>query len=294
MELTRTPAGWRSISGRRATNQDAVVTGRLTDGRELVAIADGMGGHQGGEVASQHALETLIASLEAGRTLRDGFADANAAVYQAAQQNPAWTGMGTTLVALLRSGHRYQIANVGDSRAYCVSDDGITQITQDHSFLAEALRDRRMSAEEARSSRWRNALTRAIGSEPEIEIDTFGPFEVQQRHTIVLCSDGLHGSLTDDAMLRCLQQNEDVWDAAACLADEAFEKGSKDNISVAVVSFAEREQVEASAPPAVRQDPPAERHDYQPFKLIYAPERTQPSLLKRLCTLLYLERRPPA
>jgi protein phosphatase len=276
---TRTPAGWRSFSGRRATNQDAVVAGRLTDGRELVAVADGMGGHQGGEVASQRALETLVASLEAGRTLRDAMVDANAAVYTAAQENPAWTGMGTTVVALLRSGDRYQIANVGDSRAYRVSDDVIHQITDDHSFLAEALRAGQMAPEEARNSRWRNALTRAIGTDPAVEVDTFGPFEVQQSQTVVLCSDGLHGSIADEAMLSCLQQNKDVWGAAMCLADQAFKNGSKDNISVAVVSFAERIQVQVSGTPVARHSP-------RPLKLIYAPERgRERSFLQRLFTM---------
>ena len=279
MEPTRTPAGWRSFSGRRASNQDAVVAGRLTDGRELVAVADGMGGHQGGEVASQRALDTLVASLEAGRTLRDAMVDANAAVYRAAQENPAWTGMGTTVVALLRSGARYQIANVGDSRAYRVSEDGIHQITDDHSFLAEALRAGQMAPEEAKNSRWRNALTRAIGTDPEVEVDSFGPFEVQQSQTVVLCSDGLHGSITDEAMLSCLQQHKDVWGAAMCLADQAFKNGSKDNISVAVVSFAERIQVQVSGTPVARHSP-------KPLKLIYAPERGRGrSFLQRLFTM---------
>lgn len=279
MEPTRTPAGWRSFSGRRAANQDSVLAGRLADGRELIAIADGMGGHQGGEVASRRALETLAASLEAGRPLSDAVADANAAVYAAAQQNPAWSGMGTTLVALLRSGDRYQVVNVGDSRAYCVTESGIHQITEDHSFLAEALRARQMSEEEARSSRWRNALTRAIGTDAEVEVDTFGPFDVREAKAVVLCTDGLHGSLTEDAMLSCLRQNSDVWGAAMCLADQAFKNGSKDNISVAVVSFAERIKVNVSGTPAARHIP-------SPLKLIYSPERgRQRSFLQRLLTL---------
>lgn len=279
MEATRTPAGWRSFSGRRASNQDAVIAGRLTDGRELIAVADGMGGHQGGEVASQRALDTLVASLEAGRALRDAVADANAGVYQAAQENAAWSGMGTTLVALLRSGDRYQVANVGDSRAYCVTEQGITQITQDHSFLAEALRANQMSAEEAKSSRWRNALTRAIGTDPQVEVDTFGPFEVQPAHTVVLCTDGLHGSLDDAAMLSCLRQHTDVWGAAMCLTDQAYKNGSKDNISVAVVSFAERIRVSVSAAPAGKRSVP------KPTRLLVSPERKEPGLLRRVFTM---------
>ncbi len=279
MEPTRTPAGWRSFSGRRAANQDAVIAGRLTDGRELIAVADGMGGHQGGEVASQRALETLVASLEAGRSLRDSMADANTAVFAAAQENPAWTGMGTTVVALLRSGDRYHIANVGDSRAYTVSDSGIKQVTADHSFMAEALRANQMSVEDAQRSRWRNALTRAIGTEEAIEVDTFGPFDVEEPHTVLLCSDGLHGSMTDEAMQLCVQHNRDVWSAAMCMADEAFRNGSKDNISVAVVRFGERIKVNVSGTPAARPAP-------KPFRLIIAPDQHQQrSFLRRLFTL---------
>ena len=280
MEPTRTPAGWRSFSGRRTTNQDAVVAGRLADGRELIAVADGMGGHQGGEIASQRALDTLVARLEAGRSLADAMADANQAVYEAAQANAAWTGMGTTLVALLRSGDRYQVANVGDSRAYCVSDVAIRQITHDHSFLAEALRANQMTAEAARSSRWRNALTRAIGTDAQVEVDVFGPFEVQPSDNIVLCTDGLHGSMTDEAMLSCLRQHKDVWGAAMCLADQAYRNGSSDNISVVVVSFAERIRVNVSGAPMTQHPAP------KPFRLIMAPERgRQRSFLRRFFTL---------
>jgi protein phosphatase len=279
VQATRTPAGWRSFSGRRTSNQDSVVAGRLGDGRELIAVADGMGGHQGGEVASQRALDTLVASLEAGRSLRESMADANAAVYQAAQDNAAWTGMGTTLVALLRSGDRYYVANVGDSRAYCVSDRAIRQITDDHSFLAEALRANQMTAEAARTSRWRNALTRAIGTDAQVEVDVFGPFDVQPSDTVVLCSDGLHGSISDEAMLSCIRQNQDVWGAAMCLADQAYRNGSTDNISVVVISFAERIRVNVSGSPIPQAAP-------KPFRLIMAPQRSrQRSLLQRLFTL---------
>ena len=117
MAAIETTTGWRTMAGRRSANQDSVFADHLPDGRELVVVADGMGGHNGGEVASQRAIETVVESLKQGRSLRDAVRDANHAVRAAAAANPAWDGMGTTLVALLRSGDRYQIANVGDSRA---------------------------------------------------------------------------------------------------------------------------------------------------------------------------------
>ncbi|HEY0303908.1 MAG TPA: protein phosphatase 2C domain-containing protein [Longimicrobiales bacterium] len=279
MEATRTPAGWRSFSGRRKSNQDAVVAGRFEDGRELIAIADGMGGHQGGAVAAQQALDVLVETVRAGRGLREGMVAANAAVYRAAQEDPELTGMGTTLVALLRTGDSYSLANVGDSRAYLVSETEIRQVTADHSFLAEALRAGQMSAEEAKKSRWRNALTRAIGTDAQVEVDEFGPFEAQEPHSVILCSDGLHGSVPEDLLQQCVVQNRDVWAAAMCLADEAFRNGSKDNISVAVVRFGERIKVSVSGAPM------AARHSPKSLRLLVAPEKQQRSLFRRLFTL---------
>ena len=279
MEATRTPAGWRSFSGRRKSNQDAVVAGRFADGRELIAVADGMGGHQGGAIAAQHALDTLVASVTAGSSLRAAVVAANAAVYDAAQQDASLAGMGTTLVALLRTDDSYVVANVGDSRAYVVTETEIKQITADHSFLAEALRANQMSAEEARNSRWRNALTRAIGTDAQVEVDEFGPFEIDEPHTVVLCSDGLHGSVPDLSLQQCVIQNRDVWAAAMCLADEAFRNGSKDNISVAVVRFGERIKVNVSGTPTTA------RHSPKSLRLMVAPEKQHRSLFRRLFTL---------
>jgi PPM family protein phosphatase len=279
VEATRTPAGWRSFSGRRKNNQDAVIAGRFPDGRELIAIADGMGGHQGGAVAAERALDALVETVRGGGSLRAGMVAANAAVFQAAEENVAWTGMGTTLVALLRAGNSYAIANVGDSRAYVVNDDGIVQITADHSFMAEALRANQMSAEEAKASRWRNALTRAIGTDAQVEVDEFGPFDAQQAHSVLLCSDGLHGSVSDDWLMQCIRQNRDVWAAAMCLADEAFKNGSKDNISVAVVRFGDGIKVSVSGTSAVA------RHTPKSLQLMVSSERQRRSIFRRLFTL---------
>jgi PPM family protein phosphatase len=249
MEPLRVQTASRTISGRRAANQDAVYVGRLPDGRELLAVADGMGGHKGGEVASQRAIETLIARLKSGFSLRDAVLEANQAVHAAAHGNPEWTGMGTTLIALLCSGDRYHIANVGDSRAYVITQHEIRQITADHSFMAEAIASKKMSAEEARRSRWRHALTRAIGTEEHVDVDIFGPFEIKQAHSVLLCSDGLHGSLTNQAIQKCLTEITNLSIAAELLADQAYGNGSKDNISVAIVGFGERAHMTVAPKP---------------------------------------------
>lgn len=278
MVTTETTTGWRTMAGRRSANQDAVFAGRLPDGRELLAVADGMGGHKGGEVASQRTIETVVAGLQQGRTLRDAVTAANDVVRRAAHENAAWEGMGTTLVALLRSGERYQIANVGDSRAYVVTDEGIRQVTADHSFMAEALAARKMSAEEVKRSRWRNALTRAIGTEAQVDVDIFGPFDVSAPHVVLLCSDGLHGAVSDEAMRRCVSEMSNLSLAAERLANEAYGNGSKDNISVAIMRFGAGVKVAARLPQAATWQP-------RPSRLIIGPEERHRSLLQRVFTL---------
>jgi protein phosphatase len=216
-------------------NQDAVLAVRLADGRELVAVADGMGGHSAGEVASQRALETVWTQLKAGADLRSAVIAANAAVHAAAAGNPGWSGMGTTLVAMLRAGNTYEIANVGDSRAYRITHDAVSQITTDHSFVAEAMRESRFATDEITRSRWRNALTRSLGTEPDVNVDCFGPFDAGERHVVLLCSDGLYRTLSDDMLQQHVARADDPWAAARSLAAEAYENGSADNISAAVV-----------------------------------------------------------
>lgn len=227
--------GCHTECGRRPVNQDAVLAVRLADGRELVAVADGMGGHSAGEIASQRALETLWTRLKAGAALRVAVAEANAAVHAEAAANPAWTGMGTTLVAMLRAGSSYEIANVGDSRAYRITTEAVTQITTDHSFVAEAAREARLATHDLVRSRWRNALTRALGTDGDVEVDCFGPFDADEPHAVLLCSDGLYRSVSDDVLRRHVGSATDPWAAARSLAAEAYQNGSSDNISAAVI-----------------------------------------------------------
>lgn len=233
----RTTVALRSIAGRRPANEDAAVAVRLPDGRELIAVADGMGGHQAGEVASKRALETLVTALRIGHTLSEAFAAANDAVYQAAQHNADWTGMGTTLVALLRSDRSYEIANVGDSRAYRITGVGIQQVTRDHCLLAEAVAAGGASADAVRNSRWKNALTRSLGADADVKVDLFGPFDLRMPHTVLLCTDGLHGVVPDATIRTCLTETPEGEEAALRLTEEAYRQGSSDNITVAVMSF---------------------------------------------------------
>lgn len=208
----------------------------LPDGQELLAVADGLGGHAAGAVASALALETLVERLRAGDDLTDAVQGANRAVHGAGNRTAAYRGMGTTLVALLRADGGYRIANVGDSRAYRVAHDGIRQLTLDHSFVAEAERVGGLSSGDAVRSPWRNALTRALGTEPEVEVDVFGPFEAKDEpHVVVLCSDGVYKAVADDAIRECILVAEDAQTAASALTALALRNGSDDNMTVALM-----------------------------------------------------------
>ncbi|MGI9189746.1 MAG: PP2C family protein-serine/threonine phosphatase [Longimicrobiaceae bacterium] len=223
--------------GRRKANQDAVLLHSFDEDREIVAVADGMGGHAAGEVASARALQTLVAELETGADLGDAIQAANSAVHTQALANPEQSGMGTTLVVLLREGSGYRIANVGDSRAYRLDASGVSQITRDHSFVAEAVREGRLSADEVTRTPWRNALTRAVGTDAQTAADVFGPFAVDSDHVILLCSDGLYRTVPDADLQRYVLASDGLQAAVNSLAALAFRRGSDDNISAAAAEF---------------------------------------------------------
>jgi serine/threonine protein phosphatase PrpC len=226
-----------SIAGRRDYQEDSLLAQHLSDGRTLVAVADGMGGHAAGEVASALALETLVASLEGGDALDEAFVKANTAVWDKARE-PGKKGMGTTLVAALVEDGEYMIANVGDSRGYVLSADGIRQVTHDHSFAAEAERHGQPIAEEM-AIRYKDALTRSIGTEEFVQVDVFGPFPVVDDSALFICSDGLYKVLEDDALLRIYLQSSGPRGAAQALVTRAFDDGSDDNISAAIAEYGE-------------------------------------------------------
>jgi serine/threonine protein phosphatase PrpC len=227
-----------TLPGRRPTNQDSTADVRFPDGRHLIAVADGMGGHQSGEVASAMAIEVLCREVGGGRPLSEALAIANAEIHDEASRDPSRAGMGTTLVALLRHGSAYEIANVGDSRAYRIDRQGIAQITRDHSFAAEAASSKVMSPEEIARSPWRNALTRSLGTQATVDVDLFGPFEIPgPPHLVLLCSDGMYRVIPDEAIRQKLLEAGDIGRAAAALSALALQNRSDDNVSVAAMEF---------------------------------------------------------
>lgn len=238
----------RTDRGRvRSENQDAVLgrTGTLRlrpDEVALVAVADGMGGGPAGALASREALRELAAAFaqETGdvpERLARSVARANRHVYGFVERNPAYAGMGTTVVAAAVGPGRAWLANVGDSRAYLLRNDRLERLTEDHSWVEEQVRAGVMTAREAARSPYRNVITRAVGTDPDVEPDLFGPVELLEGDILLLCSDGLHGLLEDRQILALARETE-FSGLAEALVDAANAAGGTDNISVVAVRAA--------------------------------------------------------
>jgi len=221
----------------RTSNQDQFLARPDLD---LWAVADGMGGHSGGEVASQIACDTL------GRAYADQTVDglieaveqANSAVYRAGHDNPDLTGMGTTVVALAAVRHEgddvLAIANVGDSRCYRYADGELDQVTTDHSLVADLVRDGSLSPEEAAVHPQRNIVTRVLGVYDSVPVDVFA-VDPRDGDRYVLCSDGLFNEVPEPAIAAVLRRERDPDAAARHLVHLAVEGGGRDNVTVVVV-----------------------------------------------------------
>ncbi len=233
-------SSWFTDQGRRPTNQDAVAVRTLRSGAELAVICDGMGIGAGGEIASHRAIDTLIGSLEEGTPLLDATRRANEAVLEALAEAPDAQGAGTTLVALLRTGPRYEVVNVGDSRAYRLDQEGLRQLTEDHSFVAEVVRHGSMTEEEARRTPWKNAVTRHLGAGRELEVDHFEGFDTREPHLVLLCSDGVHAALSDAELEAALRSGSSIRSLARQVVEAALAGGSSDNVTAAVLAFGSR------------------------------------------------------
>ena len=235
---TRLRWGGATDVGRvRSDNQDQFVA---RDDVGLWAVADGMGGHRGGEVASEIACDMVARSFD--RHTIDGLVEAieqaNSAVYRAGASDPDLTGMGTTIVALAVVEHDddelLAIANVGDSRGYRWSEGELDQLTTDHSLVADLVREGSLSPDEAAVHPQRNILTRVLGVYDDVPVDAFA---VEPRHgdRYLLCSDGLFNEVAEDDIAAVLRRVPDPADAADELVRLAREGGGRDNITVVVV-----------------------------------------------------------
>jgi protein phosphatase len=226
----------------RSLNED-----NLLVAESLFAVADGMGGHRGGEVASAEALESLRTSVlePDAAALRSAVETANRAVFEHSLVDPELSGMGTTLcaVALVRDDDgaaSIAVVNVGDSRVYLLSDGDFRQITEDHSLVETMVRGGQLSPDEAAVHPGRNVLTRALGIEPEIEVDLFAE-PVRSGDRFLLCSDGLFNELQDDQIAAVLRRLDAPGDVADELVRMATEAGGRDNVTAVIVDVLDDE-----------------------------------------------------
>ncbi len=226
----------------RESNQDFVFASAAPVGNlaNLFLVADGMGGHLAGEYASAHAVEIVTETIRRSRLtepialLEEAICTANRAIYSESMKDPSKHGMGTTFVAATIAGQHLYVANVGDSRLYLADDTAICQITRDHSFVNEMIRQGGMTVEMARHSARKNIITRAVGAESEVQIDFFDLF-LQPGQQILMCTDGLTNMVPDEEILDIMRQCPDPSAVVKQLVDLANENGGRDNISAVVV-----------------------------------------------------------
>lgn len=225
-------AAYSDIGNSRQVQEDAVLAEP-----PIFAVADGMGGHAAGDVASQMAIEIVaqgVREQEVG--LLESVARANRAIYQKSKSDPAMSGMGTTLTALLVSDSDLQIAHIGDSRAYLLRDGALERLTEDHSVVERMVRQGKLSPEEAAHHPQRSALERALGVEEETAVDMRN-LSAQPGDRFLLCSDGLTIHLEDDEIEDILTEFDDPASTSRRLVREAVDAGGMDNVTAIVVDF---------------------------------------------------------
>ena len=244
------------VGRKRKGNEDALC---LNDEQRLYVVADGMGGHAAGEVASRVAVDAIAEFVELtggnqeitwpfglddtisyeGNRLKTAVRHANTRVIEATRESAEYEGMATTVAAVLVDGDIANLAHVGDSRIYLWNGEAIEQLTRDHSWVNEQIENGAISPEQARSHPLRNVVTRALGGRADLVVD------IQSRRMapgdmLLLCSDGLTTMVPDDGIARILRESEgDVARATTALVSEANERGGEDNITVVLLKFEE-------------------------------------------------------
>lgn len=232
--------GQTDVGLKRDNNQDSLL---IDPALKLFVVADGMGGHKGGEVASALAVqaikdvvqrESVEATNDPREILRNGYKEASQRIFDLARNNPDLKGMGTTMVAALIKGKHVYIGNVGDSRAYLISEMGFWQLTEDHSLVAEQLRAGLIKDQDLAVFAPRNVITRSVGFESEVSCDIIEK-TLTKGEAILMCSDGLSG-LVDDRRISQLIRETPLPQVAGKLIDEAKAKGGDDNVTVVLLS----------------------------------------------------------
>lgn len=227
----------KTVVGRvRAHNEDSVLAQP-----PLFVVADGLGGHEAGEVASSIAVETLrdhAPRRADARALARAVKAANREVLRAAHEGIGRSGMGTTMTAAIVEGGRIAVAHVGDSRAYLLREGGLRRISEDHSMVADMIRRGQISEAESRVHPNRSVITRALGTDNAMEADIY-ELDSQAGDRMLLCSDGLTSMLEDDAIADLLGRYKDPEISAEALVEAANDAGGNDNISVVIVDIEE-------------------------------------------------------
>ena len=207
----------------------------------LFIVADGMGGHKAGDLASRFTVETLINNIKNSSSdnpitiINDAIVNANTLLLEKAAESEDYEGMGTTLVVCTIIGESMYVANVGDSRLY-LYDGKLSQITRDHSLVEEMVALGKLNRDEARTHKRKNVITRAIGGGKEVMADFFEA-ELTAGNRIIMCSDGLSNMVDDGEIEQILSLNLPIEDKAKRLIDMANESGGADNIAVVIVEL---------------------------------------------------------
>ena len=230
------------VGQKRKMNQDYVFVSQEPVGNlpNLFAVADGMGGHNAGDYASAHAVQTLASQIQADadfnpiKVIRHAIEAANTEIIDQAQRDEGLRGMGTTMVVATIVGNYAYVANVGDSRLYVVQGQ-IRQVTRDHSLVQEMVRLGEINAEEARNHPDKNIITRALGAEKTVDVDFFD-LKLEPGNTILMCSDGLSNMVEDRKMEEIITNpDKDITWKGDTLIREANQNGGKDNIAVILI-----------------------------------------------------------
>ncbi|MCE7794657.1 Stp1/IreP family PP2C-type Ser/Thr phosphatase [Salipaludibacillus sp. CUR1] len=236
---------FRTHTGKvRPHNEDDGAVKENQTGHMLALVADGMGGHQAGDVASKMARDGLLnywkeidkqlSPKEAEEWLNDTVQKLNKEIFLQSRQNAQCEGMGTTLVAAVCTDEYVSFSNVGDSRVYLFEDRQLKQMTEDHSLVGELVRSGQISEEEAEHHPRKNVLLRALGTEKSIEVDV-RTISWREGDMLLLCSDGLTNMVSDEEISSYLSSSENLDEIAAQLVDHANKAGGEDNISLTLV-----------------------------------------------------------
>ena len=232
-----TAYGKSDIGKKRSTNQDSIL---VNDRLGLYAVADGMGGHKGGETASSMALEVLNSavekisdkkdSIQIAPFLKEAVSLASMKIFERSLMDENLRGMGTTFVGLCLSGDNAYIAQVGDSRVYLYRDGDLWKVTEDHSLINEQIRSGLITKQEAEKLNYKNVITRSVGFEEIVNVDVYTR-EVESGDVFLLCSDGLTGMLSDEEIKDCINP-KNMAASVDKLIHNANEAGGADNVSV--------------------------------------------------------------